>query len=217
MPRPEEVATIVAGGQRYEFWESVEIERYFGSSVSLMRFTAAEPGDSKHGWASLRLMPGELAQGYLAGQLAISGVVQIRQAAFDAKNHAVEITVASYTQETTASTVDGAPGQYLNSTFRQIASAVCGKVGVVVKIDDVPGADKPFERVSEHIGETRFQFLERLGRMRNLHPCDDSSGALVFGRGAVNGPGAMLVEGGNILKGRMNTGAMTRATSARPC
>jgi prophage tail gpP-like protein len=215
MPNPTEVARIVAGGQIYEYWQSIEIERLFGTGVSYMRFTAAEPGNNSTGWAGLRLMPGDPAQGYLAGQLAISGVVETRQVAYDAKNHAVEIIVASYTQNTIASTVDGTPGQYLNSTFQQIANAVCGPVGVTVKVDGVAGADKPFERVSEHIGETRFQFLERLARMRNLHPCDDSSGALVFGRGSTGG-GAMLVEGRNILKGRIllrNQWAVSQVTT----
>lgn len=202
MPNANEVATIVAGGKRYESWQSVEVERLYGAPISHFRFVCAEPGPNDRGWADLQLMPGDPAEVYLAGRLAMTGVVQVRQAAYDATAHAVEIVVASYTEAVQATTVDAAPGQYLNSSLQQIASAVCGKVGVTALVDNVPGADKLFERVSEHVGETRIDFLRRLAQMRNLHLCDDASGTLLFSRGATAGSAA-LIEGVNILKARI--------------
>lgn len=204
MPNPTEIATIVAGGKIFSHWQSVEVERIYGQAVSHFRFVCAEPGPTGKGWGELQLMPGIPAQVYLAGQLALTGVVQIRQAAYDSVSHSVEIIVASYTGGLPATSVDAAPGQYLSQSLQQIAPAVCGPIGVAVKFEgNAPGADKPFERVSEHVGETRWNFLQRLARMRDLHMCDDSTGALVFARGAADGPGAMLVEGKNILKARM--------------
>jgi hypothetical protein len=55
-------------------------------------------------------MTGDAVQGHLAGQLGISGIVTSRQAAFESESHRVEIAVASYTETSVASTVDGAPG-----------------------------------------------------------------------------------------------------------
>ena len=204
MPNPTEIATLVVGGERFELWETVEVERLWGAPISHFRFTASEPGPTLKGWQALKLMPSVTAQVYLAGKLALTGLIQIRQAAYDANSHSVEIIVASYTQELPASSVDAARGQYLKNSLEQIANAVCSKVGVAVKFQSgIPGADKIFSRVSEHVGETRLAFLQRLAQMRNMHLCDDSSGALVFGRGAADGPGAVLVEGHNILKGRI--------------
>ena len=77
-----------------------------------------------------------------------------------------------------------------------------GKVGVNVNVDSASGADLPFERVSEHVGETRYQFIERLAKMRNLHMVDDQNGALNLIRGETAGS-TTLVEGQNILKGRI--------------
>jgi prophage tail gpP-like protein len=214
MPKASEIASIVANGQNFQFWETVEISRLVGESISYMRFTPAEPGNNSTGWAGLRLMPGDQAQGYLAGQLAATGIVVGRQVFYDATTRSCEITVASNVHELEAQTVDGTPGQYLNNSFSQICKAVCGKVGVAVNIESVPGADKVFERVSEHIGETRFQFLERLARFRNLHAVDDATGTLNWVRGVSGGPGATLVEGRNILKGRIaldNSWAVSQA------
>jgi hypothetical protein len=52
-----------------------------------------------------------------------------------------------------------------------------GKRGVNIIVAGNPaGADKKFERVSEHIDETSFQFLERISRFRDLFVVDDQTG-----------------------------------------
>ena len=87
-----EVATIVTASGSYSYWKSLEIERVVGDTVSYMRLSAAEPGvavGETPSWGTLQLMTGDAVQGYLAGQLAISGVVETRQASFDPKNHGV--------------------------------------------------------------------------------------------------------------------------------
>src|SRR5665647_572937 len=127
MSNPNEIATIVTAAGVYSYWKSISIERIVGDTVSYMRFTAAEPGvaiGETPSWGTLQLSPPDSAQGYLAGQLAISGIVTTRQAAYADKEHGVEIIVASYTESGIASTVDANPGQYKNQTIQQIASAV---------------------------------------------------------------------------------------------
>ena len=64
-----------------------------------------------------------------------------------------------------------------------------------------PGADIPFERVQEHVGEPRIQFLERLARHRNLHVVDDEKGGVNYFRASSEGAGsgAVFIEGQNIL------------------
>lgn len=205
MPNPNEIATITTAAGVYSYWKSIEIERTVGNPVSYMKFSAAEPGvgaGETPSWGTLQLMTGDAVQGSLAGQLAITGVVETRQAAYASKEHGVEIIVASYTQNGIASTVDANPGQYKNQTIQQIANAVYGAVGVTVNVDSVSGADLPFERVSEHVGETRNDFIRRLAMMRNLHMVDDANGALNLIRGETAGI-TTLVEGQNILKGRI--------------
>ena len=204
-PNPAEIATIVTAAGVYSYWKSISIERTVGDTVSYMKFSAAEPGISAGevpSWGALQLMTGNAAQGYLAGQLAITGVVETRQASYEGKNHGVEIIVASYTKNGIASTVDANPGQYRSQTIQQIANAVYGKVGVSVNVDGASGASNPFERVSEHVGETRNAFIQRLAMMRNLHMVDDANGALNLIRGETAGS-TTLTEGGSILKGRI--------------
>jgi prophage tail gpP-like protein len=204
---PDEVATIITSAGIYSYWRAIEIERTVGDPISYMKFTAAEPGvgaGQTPSWATLQLMPPTPIQGYLAGQLAITGTIMSRQAAYESGNHAVEIICSSRTQQGIASTVDGTPGQYLNQTISQIAGAVYGKVGVGVNVDNVSGANYPFERVSEMIGERRNDFIRRLALMRDLHMVDDANGNLNLVRGETGASAnTTLVEGQNILKARI--------------
>jgi prophage tail gpP-like protein len=106
-----------------------------------------------------------------------------------------------------AKSVTGKPGEYKNSTFAQIAGAIGKQLGINISVvGSPPGADLPFKRVNEHIGETCFQFLERLSRFRNLHVVDDQNGNMIWTRAAAGSGGGgadPLVEGQNIKSARV--------------
>lgn len=206
MAKQAEIAAIVAGGQTYSYWQTVEIEREFGQGVSYMTFSVAEPSDNAASFAAQKLGIFTPAQGFLAGQLAITGTIDTRQAAYNKDQHAVMIRVISLTGELVNSTVDGKPGQYRNYSLPQIARAVAAPAGVnIATLGAPPGLDKAFLRVSEHIGETRFALIERLARWRNIHLVDDQNGNLVLAQpgGAAGSPVAALVEGQNIEAARL--------------
>jgi hypothetical protein len=87
----------------------------------------------------------------------------LRQAAYDSTSHAVQIGIASKAQVIMPSTVQAKPGQYKQQTIQQIGSAAFGSVGVGFNgIGSPSGADQPFQRVSEQVGETFYGFIERL-------------------------------------------------------
>ena len=59
-----------------------------------------------------------------------------------------------------------------------------------------PGADQKFKRVCEQLGESRFNFVERLCRMVNLHMMDNGLGTMLAFRGPQGDVGDMLVQAG---------------------
>jgi prophage tail gpP-like protein len=195
-------ATIKTNGQTFPGWESVEIWREFHNPVSYMKFVAAEDENFA---ASYSVVPGDQAQGFLCGIQCINGYVKSRQTVFDKNTHAVEIVVASTTQNAIIGTVTNNPGQYKNQTLSQMATAVLSKVGVNFKMTgDTSGTDIPFDRVSEHIGERAIDFVQRLAMWRNMYLVDDSQGNLIATRGGSSGSSAaMLVEGQNIESARL--------------
>jgi prophage tail gpP-like protein len=203
MPNPLEIATVIAGGLKYTNWTTVQCERSYDTVVAHCTLTVVEgpiESGSMGPITPLRLSVGTPVTVLLAGQLAITGQITVRQPSYSAETHGVQLVVSSLAQNLTVSTVKAEPGQYLNSTYAQISSRVCGEVGVGFSIVGSPsGCNKIFPRISEIVGETRFTFIERLGRMRNLHLIDDGKGNILATR-QPGGMAATLVEGQNILR-----------------
>jgi prophage tail gpP-like protein len=203
MPKPEEVCQIKVGGTIYSQWEFIEFERKIGNVTSHLRVRVMEitPPDAPRGWSNLRLKPGDGPVTVILGGRTVmtDGFVSVRQVILTATTKQIEIVVASKTASLPVSTPVDAIGQYKNATFLQIANKIAKPFGVKVSLSgSTDGADKKFERVSIHWGETAKQAIERLARFRNLHLTDDANGNLVAGRGDTSGSVADLVEGKNI-------------------
>jgi len=202
MPSPDQIATVVANGLTYQYWQTIEVEREFGTPYDFARVALADIGTPGVGWSTQRLAPCNPAAAYLDGTLVINGTVTIRQVAYDANKHGVEITISSKTLNLNKSTVLCKPGQYRHFTLQQIGSAVAGTVGVGFTVLPAPGSDFPFARISESPGQTLFSFIEGLCRMRDMHLISDGQGTLIAQRGQGSG-GTPLVEGQNIKSARL--------------
>ena len=203
MPKAEEICIVQAGGTNYQWWKEVEVVRDLNAIVSQASLVVAEIGDLNKGWKSLRLPPGVPAKITMAGQLAASGAVAVRQVAYDGQNHNVKFVVQSKTIDLVKTTLDMPPGQFKNQNLSQLANAAAKKFGVSFSLRGAPaGADKVFERVSLHMGESPFQFINRLAQMRNIHIFDNAQGNLVGLRGA-DSVVAELQEGRNILSAEL--------------
>jgi prophage tail gpP-like protein len=203
MATPQEICTVTANGQNYNIWESVEVVKSAEDVIDHCMLTVSEISTGGSSLSQLKLAPGDTVTVTLGGMQAMNGLVYLRQAAYDANVHAVQIGICSTAQDIMRTSVDGAPGQYLNQTIQQIGSACFGKVGVGFNIVGGPsGANTIFPRVSETIGQSRFSFIENLCRLRNLHMIDDGHGNIEAYRGP-QGSSAPLQEGVNILKARL--------------
>lgn len=203
MTKPDEICVVTVGGSNYKWWKEVEVNRDYSQYTSEARLVVAEIGDLNKGWKSLRLKPGDPAEVTLAGQLAATGAVSVRQVVYDAQNHAVRIIVQSKTADLNKTSLDLPPGQFKNQKLKQLVNAATKPFGVNFSIRGSPaGVDLPFERVSIHIGESPFQFILRLCQMRNIHFVDDAQGNIVGQRGDGKVI-AELQEGRNILSAEM--------------
>jgi len=205
MATPQEICTVTAAGIKYNNWETIEVRRAVHPyTIDHCMLTVSEVSTvNAGGLSALKLAPGDTATVTLGGIKVMDGYVYLRQAAYDANTHAVQIGICSRAQAIMRTSVDGAPGQYIQQTIQQIGSACFGKVGVNFKvIGNPPGADMIFDRISEAIGQTRFSFIENLCRLTNLHMIDDGNGGINAFRGP-QGHVAPLQEGGNILKARL--------------
>ncbi len=200
-PDPSFVATIYARNQRFTAWESVMVQRSFGTGVSQFQFAAAEGyyGDKMLG---LQVAPGDPVSIALAGQGVFTGYCTTRAGAYDAKSHQVVIAGDSRTVDLANSSVMVKPGTLDGSTFQQAAQMVLQPHNISLTMANPPdGASQPFKSLSPQYGETVASFISRIAAARNLFITDDADGNLVAGQAAPNATiSATLIEGQNILR-----------------
>jgi prophage tail gpP-like protein len=199
MPNPQEVASIVVGGRRFDDWESVWVQHRWTEQYPLFRFTAAERDPVPELWQTLQFKPQDECAIYLGGMLAINGVILTRQVAYDANSHGVMLQGVGIQWYVGRASVLDEKGNFDEMTFEQIARKVIAPFGVGIHVIGSLNAT-PFKRLQVNPGETVWDFLERLARVRGIILGSDHLGNfLLIGDHAGSLIGS-LIEGVNILK-----------------
>ena len=205
MANASETAVLSVAGRQYSGWTSVTLRRVYGGACSDFEFTAAEPLDTgTTDFSNWRITPGDQCSITLAGILAFTGYVFVRQGSFNAGQHGLMVTGRSLTADAVDSSAPVNGGQYKGYTFQALASALANQAGVNLIVNgSSPDLSRVFPQFSIAYGETIFQAVERLARLRGLHITDDAKGnwiADVFDpKAATSG---QLVEGKNLLEAR---------------
>ncbi|HLH95002.1 MAG TPA: hypothetical protein VKW08_07780 [Xanthobacteraceae bacterium] len=204
MPSPSETAVLSVNGRAYSGWTSVTLRRLYGGACSDFEFTAAEPLDGDANFQAWRIKPGDQCTITLAGILAFTGYVFVRQGSFDADRHGLMVAGRSLTADAVDSSAVINGGQYKGYTFQAIASALAQSAGVnLVVRGSSPNLATPFPQFSVAYGETVFRAIERLARLRGLHITDDGNGNLIAEPyDPTQALAGELVEGKNIVSAR---------------
>lgn len=213
---PWEIAELHVGGRILKNWTTVNVRRDFVELPSHFLFTCSETTPMANVVTDLQVKPGDPVTIMLAGQLALTGYVNIRQTMYDANSHGVAIQGRGSSQDI----IDGAVelskisgGEFRNKSLKEIADALLAPFGQSL---DITGADEKvhekFEVERIRPGESPYNAIERLARKRGLLVGETIEGRLR----AMNGPegqGGQLVEGQNIKSCRA---VITDLTATNP-
>jgi prophage tail gpP-like protein len=200
MPKIEELAALVVNGRAFRDWSAVAVEVRHGDPIAQATFSVAEVGANSGGWAAQRLALDQQASVTLAGRVGLKGIIAVRQAAFNAQQHGLQIIVQSDASKIVISSAQVPTGQFKGYTYSAIAKSLLAPHGLSFEMRGSPaGAEKVFDKVNVLVGESPWHVLERLARMRNLFlmPKADGTGIIAH-RGGEGGAVAELVEGKNI-------------------
>jgi prophage tail gpP-like protein len=201
--RPDEIATLIVRGQKFEDWETVWVQERWADSFSYFKFTAAERDRAVTSrqplWSRLQFRPDDPCQILLAGQPVINGYIETRQVAYDANSHAVMLVGKSVTAWPARSSVDTKTGNFDGKNVEQIAREVLASYPVGVKTVGTLN-NMPFDKMQNQPGEQIWDFLERIARVRGIVMGSDA-----FGNFLLIGDHSMpvvtdLIEGVNIKK-----------------
>jgi prophage tail gpP-like protein len=199
VPNPKEVATLIVDGQEFEDWESVFIEIYHKGPASIFRFTCAEREPVPELWQKVQFVPGSECQIKLGGALVITGVILIRQVAYDANNHGVMLQGIGETWFAARASILHEDSNFKGG-YKEVAKQVLAPTGIgAVFIGEIDGT--PFKPpVHNEPGETIWDFLERIARDRKVVIGSDTYGNFLFFGEHQNPNVGGLIEGVNILK-----------------
>lgn len=198
-----ELCQVYCNGQIFEGWTEISIVRSMqeGSCRFRLSVTEASGGDAK--MLRWQIRPLDPIRIRLGGVQAVNGYVDVRQAAYDAESHGVEIEGRSLTADAIDSSAvkgDGGPaGPFAAYKLDEIARSLLQPFGIGLKVIGDIGASFPM--VSVQFGESPFEVIERLARLRGFIPHDDADGDLVLEKLDPNKQSsAGLVEGVNIKR-----------------
>jgi prophage tail gpP-like protein len=204
---PPDQATLIVGGINFQDWESVYVQMRWASSWSYFKFTSVER-DAPTGNSSAPdvvtwfqdpvFLPGAPCEISLGGVPVIYGFVEVRQVAYDANRHGIEISGKSWSELAAKSSVDSDSGSFDGMTWKQVADKVVAPHGIkVIPIGNLDST--PFKQLQNQPGELIHDFLERIARPRGIILGNDSFGNfLAIGQHSMPVVNTQLIEGQNI-------------------
>jgi prophage tail gpP-like protein len=199
--KKEEIAELFVGDLSYSDWQTIFVQHRWMDAWPIFRFTAAERFDPQTDkpklWETVQVKPGNLVAIKLGGEIAITGYVTTRQTAYDANSHAVSIQgVGVQWRVWRGSILD--KSQEFQGDYKAVVTQVLKPFGVTPKfLGEI--SSEPFDGGAHNeIGDSVFQFLERLGRTRKVILAADYLGNLVFVGEHVSEIIDDLTEGENI-------------------
>jgi prophage tail gpP-like protein len=199
MPDPNEVATLIVEGRRFDNWETVFVQHRWTESHPLFRFTTADIVEMPPDWTQLQFKPRDFCRVYLGPWLAINGVITVRQTGYGPEQKGVQFDGVGLTWAATRASVVHKTGNFDGKTFEQVAREVMAPTKVPVKVIGTLDAT-PYARLQAEKGETIWNFLERIARPRGIILGSDKDGNLLLIDNHVGEVTSSLIEGWNILR-----------------
>ena len=195
----QNIVSLTVNNQIYAGWKSVRIEagvervaRSFELSVT-MRWPGNVDFDN-------RIKPGAAAEIRIDEDLVCTGYVDATPINYDADQVSIIIRGRSKTADLVDCSADAGAGQFRGLQLESIAAKLAGQYGVSVVTQVATGA--PLTDHQTQQGESVFESLDRLAKLRQVLITDDESGNLVIAStGSAGDATSGLALGVNILTG----------------
>ena len=192
---------LVVGGREFGGWLSVRIEAGIERLARSFEvgITARWPGPAAG--SAPRIDPGDACEVFIGADRVLSGHVDAAPIDYDDTSWAMSISGRSRTADLVDCSAVNSPGQWRGLKLEDIAAALAQPYGVKVRAEvDTGGV------ISDHqvqVGESVFESLDRMMRLRQVLASDDATGALVLLSPGSGGAATTVLElGQNIKAGR---------------
>ncbi|MFH5926448.1 phage baseplate assembly protein [Roseomonas xinghualingensis] len=193
-----ESVELQIGARIFTGWKGLRVSRELDRMASDFELTAAGrwPGQ---GEPIKPFMPVVIR---LGGTVVLTGHVDVVAPTIEARRHEVLITGRSKTADLIDCTPELRGSELRGATLDAVARALATPFGVTVRAETEMGEPFKSEAMLDH-GETAFEAIERLCRLRSVLATDAPDGALVLARTGQGRAKDSLQEGRNIEKAKV--------------
>jgi len=189
--------SLVLGSGIYTGWTSVKVVRSLEALAGSfdITLTEREPGAVR----PRTFKPGEACTVQLDGDTVITGHVDDVAPSYEAEQHSIRIAGRDRTGDLVDCSAIHKPGEWRGQTLDVIIAELARPFGVAVRT--LTDTGKPFARFSIEQGETVFEAIDRLCRMRGVLATSTPAGSLVVMRADGGARVPVVIEKGvNVLR-----------------
>ena len=178
-------------GRRYSGWTSIEITRSIEQGpheFDLAVVNAWREADHRH------IQDGDECRVLIDNDLVITGFVDTRAPEYDAQSQSLRVSGRSTLGDLVDASMLGT--EYAGQRLDAIARAECKPFGIDVVVQTDIGA--PFKKVRRDDGQSPWEFLDYLARVRAVRLISDAQGRLIITRAGTRLAAAALRLGDTI-------------------
>lgn len=189
--------SLAINGEILEGWHNVSIQRSMKSLSGQFRLDVLDRWRETH--SNWPLRPGNKVEVYIGGEKLMKGYIDNLNVSFSSGQRTIEVSGRHITGDLCDCSAVIEPPQFFNQRLDQIAKTLCKPFGISVVVETDVGA--AFEVCVVKQGETVFELLEKLAKIRGLLINSDEEGNLVITRRANGRAKCSIVQGVNLLSG----------------
>lgn len=188
--------TLVVNGQEFAGWKAVAVQAGIERQVREFDLTITNkwPGSSE---ITRRVHPGDRCELFIGADKMLTGHVDATPVSYNGRGWTVGVRGRSLTADLVDCAAIHSPGRWSSAKVERIAGDLAKPYGVQVAAEVATGA--PLSHAIEQ-GETVFESIDRMLRLRQQLATDDALGRLVFIEVGSAGRAASAIElGQNVL------------------
>ncbi|MFA6076356.1 MAG: baseplate protein [Negativicutes bacterium] len=193
-----DIVKLTVNGMSFDGWKSVRIESGLERIARSFELSVTEywPGANN----ARRIVPGDLCQVFIGDDLVCTGYVDATPIDYDATSITIMIRGRSKTADLVDCSADEKTGQFKGLKIEAIAKKLAAPFGLAVIVESSTGSVITDHQIQQ--GETAFESLDRLAKLRQVLITDNAAGDLVIASTGSGGNASSALElGVNILTG----------------
>lgn len=194
MTEASDLVELTIGGQVHRGWKEARVEVGIDTVAHSFQLTLAErwPGEEK-AWV---IEAGSAAKVSIGGETLISGYIDVVEPGLSGDDHTIRVSGRAKAADLIDCSAVAKPGSWKGKKLEEIATELAKPFGITVTAE--ASTAPAFKAFALQPGETVFEAIARMAKMRGLLVISDADGNLHVVRPKPTGSAIRLEQGKNL-------------------